>query len=188
MVEEWRDIAGYEGWYQVSNIGNVKSIKRRHNSHGHWCILHTEIILKPTLFGKGYQCVRLAPVNKNEKKRGFAVHRLVAEAFIPNPDNLPQIDHINRNKLDNRVENLRWVTNGENQENTTANVNLKAFGESKTITRWSREYGISTGAIKQRLDKGWDMEKILTIPPTDNKTRSIYFGERKDYGRRKSKG
>ena len=178
MIEEWRDIAGYEGWYQVSNMGRVKSLKRRHNSHGHWCILDTERVMSFGTHGKGYFFVKLAPVNGNGKKRTISVHRLVAEAFVPNPDKLPQVDHINRDRKDNRADNLRWVTNGENQENTCVNNNLSAFGQTKSITRWSREYNISVTAIKQRLARGWDMEKILTIPPTNNSTRHIVFGER----------
>lgn len=177
MTECWKDIAGYEGWYQVSNLGNVKSLKRRHNSHGHWCVLEQERMLKPTTHGKGYYCVRLAPVNGNKKKTCYSIHRLVASAFVPNPNNLPQVDHINRNKKDNRAENLRWVTNGENQENSKANINITAFGKTQTITRWSRERGISITSIKIRLGKGWDAEKALTIPPTNNRTRTSVFWE-----------
>ena len=102
--EIWRDIRGYEGHYQVSNFGRVKSLK-----YGR------EIILKPGKNGGGYSCVALS---KNGHLQTYVVHRLVAQAFLPNPDNLPQVDHLNEIKTDNRVENLQWVTGSENTKRT----------------------------------------------------------------------
>ena len=100
MIEIWRDIKGYEGLYQVSNCGRVRSSYKGGR------------ILKPNLSFYGYWRVQLW---RGGKGRSIYVHRLVAQAFIPNPDGKPQINHINGIKTDNRVENLEWCTNMENQ-------------------------------------------------------------------------
>lgn len=123
MEEIWKDIEGYENLYQVSNMGNVKSLERYELTNGRVKIRkRKEKILKPHPNGEGYPCVVLS---KNSNQKTHRVHRLVAQAFIPNIDNKPCVDHINRNKLDNRVENLRWVTNQENMNNPLTLLHLK---------------------------------------------------------------
>lgn len=111
-MEIWKDIEGYEGLYQISNEGKVKSLPREwkcaRNESGNRH--HNEIIMSPQL-RLNYYRVRLVKYGVGKNK---SVHRLVAEAFIPNPDNKPCIDHINGNPIDNRVENLRWCTQEEN--------------------------------------------------------------------------
>ena len=107
MEEEvWKPIKGYEGLYEISNLGRVKSLNYRGTGK--------EKILKNIEDYKGYLEVCLT---KNGRHKIFRVHRLVAEAFIPNPENKPCVDHINTIKNDNRIENLRWVTNKENNNN-----------------------------------------------------------------------
>ena len=107
MEEEvWKPIKGYEGLYEISNLGRVKSLNYRGTGKGK--------ILKNIEDRKGYLKVCLT---KNGRHKIFRVHRLVAEAFIPNPENKPCVDHINTIKNDNRIENLRWVTNKENNNN-----------------------------------------------------------------------
>ena len=112
MEEIWKDIEGYEGLYQVSNMGIVRSLPhfRKNGRNGY---LQIGKIIKPMCV-RGYQTVSLS---KNGKQKIFKIHRLVAEAFIPNPENKPCIDHINTDKTNNRVENLRWVTHKENSNN-----------------------------------------------------------------------
>ena len=101
MIKEiWKDKKDYEGHYQVSNFGRVKSIK-----------FGKERILKPVTNSSGYLLVELY---KNNIKKKYSVHRLVAEAFIPNPYNLPQVNHKDENKLNNNVDNLEWCTNEYN--------------------------------------------------------------------------
>lgn len=124
-TEEWRAVAGYEGLYEVSNLGRVRSLDRyiRHNCRPY---LIKGRILKNT---KGeYYYVNLHDVNGTPKKH--KVHRLVANAFIPNPENLPQINHKNEDKMDNRVENLEWITAQDNCNHGTRNQRM---GESLKI-------------------------------------------------------
>ena len=116
IAEIWKDIQGYEGLYQVSNLGRVKSLGRFIESRlkGVDKVWKAERILKTCKRTNGYIGVGL---RKNVKGKNFNIHRLVAIAFIPNPDNLPQIDHINADKTNNNVNNLRWVTAKENVRN-----------------------------------------------------------------------
>lgn len=106
MEEEWRDIKGYEGLYQVSNLGRVKSLNYKRT--------RKEWILKPNTINGGYLQIRL-----NEKC--YLVHRLVAEAFIPNPNNYPCINHKSEIKTQNNVENLEWCTHKYNANYGTVN-------------------------------------------------------------------
>lgn len=104
-MEEWKDVIGYEGLYQVSNEGRVKSLERYVDSKNGSKRFEKEKILKYCITKNGYPSVILAKFGTRKLKK---IHRLVGETFIPNPDNLPQINHKNEDKTDNRVENLEW--------------------------------------------------------------------------------
>ena len=114
LNEIWKPIEGYEGLYEVSNLGRVKSLKRLHTK---------ERILSQFLNHRGYARVNLWKENKSRK---YSVHRLVAEAFIPNPDSKPQVNHIDENKTNNSVENLEWCTQLENHNHGTVNERISA--------------------------------------------------------------
>jgi len=115
MIELWKDIKNYEGLYQVSNLGNVKSVDRYvyagdNSNHKYQHIKERNLKLSG---GDKYIQVHLC---KNGKIKAFLVHRLVAEAFIPNPDNLPCINHKDENPKNNQAENLEWCTYKYNNE------------------------------------------------------------------------
>lgn len=103
MTEIWRDIPGYEGLYQASNRGNIRSLNWRKRG------VIRNLYLKPHT--KGYLQVELS---KNGVKKMITVHRLVATTFIPNPNNLPTINHKDENKKNNNILNLEWCTSSYN--------------------------------------------------------------------------
>lgn len=103
-MEIFKEIIGYENKYYISNYGNIK------NSNG--------IILKPYRINSGYLCQKLW---LNNVSKAFLIHRLVAEYFVDNPENKPNVDHINENRLNNNSNNLRWVTQMENVHNYKGN-------------------------------------------------------------------
>ena len=114
MKEIWKNIEGYEGLYQVSNLGNVKSLKFGPRNHAkQW----DEKLLKIGITNCGYCKVQLHKDGRSQMKY---VHRLVAEAFLPNPQNKPQINHIDGDKTNNLLSNLEWCSPGENQSHAIA--------------------------------------------------------------------
>ena len=118
MEEIWKDIKGYEGIYQVSNLGRVKRVT-------------TGRILKGVKNRTGYLKVSLY---KNSIKYVKTIHRLVAEAFIPNPESKPQVNNIDEDKTNNRVDNLEWMTATENNTHGTRTERAgKAIGKTQSI-------------------------------------------------------
>lgn len=144
-MEIWKDIKGYEGLYQVSNLGRVKACEKRWVSHHNSILYHTERILKP-LDNHGYLRVSLC---KNNHYKKYPIHRLVADAFIPNPLNKPFINHKNFDRTNNRVENLEWVNHKENMEYSSKNCTKAA------LKRWkpkSTEHYIHIFKNKYRVE------------------------------------
>lgn len=116
--EIWKDIEGYEGYYQVSNLGRVKSLDRQiHMKNGKNMLVSGTIMALQ--INQGYLTVRLRLGNTRKNVR---VHRLVATAFIPNPNNLPEVNHIDENKQNNSVDNLEWCTHKYNSNFGTKNI------------------------------------------------------------------
>ena len=105
MKEIWKDVIGYEGLYQVSNFGKIKSLRRN-------------IIMKTQKRGSRennkYETVQLC--SKNQKAKNFSIHRLVAKAFLPNPNNLKEVNHKDENKMNNNLDNLEWSDQSYNRK------------------------------------------------------------------------
>lgn len=133
MEEIWKNVVGYEGLYMVSNFGEIISIKRN-------------VVLKPSINHKGYCHVVLS---KQGGRKTLRVHRLVAQAFIPNLENKPQVNHIDCDKQNNSVINLEWVTNGENQLHAWSNgLQKDVTGHNNPKARKINQYDINGNHIK----------------------------------------
>lgn len=113
-MEVWKDIKGYEGLYQVSNLGRVRSLPRGEGYSKRNHIHYLKPDINPHNKGEYETFYERVTLCKEGKTKRFLVHRLVAQAFIPNPDNKPHINHIDCDGTHNWVENLEWVTHSEN--------------------------------------------------------------------------
>ena len=110
MQEIWKDIENYEGCYQVSNLGNVRSLTRKVHTFNGWRITKGQL-LKPLKSNRNYYRVCL---KSHQKNKYISIHRLVATTFIPNPNNYPVVNHIDGNTTNNKVDNLEWCTQSHN--------------------------------------------------------------------------
>ena len=173
MEEIWKPIEGYEGLYEVSNLGRVRSIKFRNN--------RTEFdrikILKANDNSRGYPAVTLS---MHGKTKTYCVHRLVAMAFIPNPQNLPDVDHIDHNRTNNVVTNLQWLTKGDNvrrskhlmhglrpRKKTTANTGEMYISKQKRdglyrVTILHKQIGVYNTLEEAIMVRDDEIEKIKT--------------------------
>ena len=156
-MEEWRDIKGYEGKYQISDLGRIKSLNYRGNTN-------QEHILKLKEARNGYNQVQLY---KNGKGVFYLIHRLVAQAFIPNPDNLPIVNHKDENKENNNVDNLEWCTYEYNNNYGTIN---KRHSETMKGRKLSEEH-------KRKISNSIKGNKH----PQAKKVKCITTGEIFDY-------
>jgi hypothetical protein len=163
-MEEWKDIKGYEGKYQVSNQGNVRSLNFNNTGRP------GDLKIKVNKYG--FAEVKLSKYNKT---KDCMVARLVAEAFIPNPSNKPQVMHISKDGLDNRADNLKWAYNSEVKFNMYKKGSRKIGVPSgnkisykgkryKNYTELGKDYGLSQHQLFHRLSKGWSLEEALEIP------------------------
>lgn len=128
--EEWRAVVEFEGLYEVSNKGNVRSVKRYVRGKNNSLVCRQSQMLRSHTGKHGYPRIILS---HNCKQYNRCVHRLVAQAFIPNPNQLPQINHLNEDKTDNRVENLEWSTASHNINWGTRNERVAAKMERPVI-------------------------------------------------------
>lgn len=156
MEEEWKDIECYNGLYQVSNLGRVKSLNYKRTGK--------EKILKQCKSTKGYFHVSLY---KNSEKKTLKVHKLVAAAFIHNPDGKPHIDHINTIKYDNRVCNLRWCTAKENMNNPISRKHFQVnahfagkIGKDNCNSKAVYQYSLD-GKLIRKWDSMMDVQREL---------------------------
>lgn len=128
-MEIWRPIINYMGFYEVSNLGNVRSIERIVTDKNGVNYHHKGKTLSQNFDHKGYKRVQV-------QGKWLPVHRLVATAFIPNPDNKPQVNHKDTNKINNNDWNLEWVTNQENHNHKMENgLNDKATKALRVYTK-----------------------------------------------------
>ena len=132
MEEIWKDKKDYEGLYQVSNLGRAKSLDRYIKGKGHSLQFKKGRILKPMKDNNGYLKVKLC---KDGKEKAFTVHRLVAEAFLPNPHNYPCVNHKDENKQNNNVSNLEWCSA---QYNNTYGTRIERVAEKTTNGKCSK--------------------------------------------------
>lgn len=138
--EIWKDIPGYENRYQVSNLGRIKA-----------CWSRAAIIRKQSIV-KGYKCVILFTAGRAKNLR---VHRLVAQAFIPNPDNKPEVNHIDGDKLNNLASNLEWSTRSENMKHAYDNkLIMGKMGRENNQSR--RVINTNTGEIYDTVSRAAD--------------------------------
>ena len=133
--EIWKDIPNYEGLYQASNLGNIRSldrIRKQYNHNGIATVKYKGKILKQQIKrGTGYYVVRLYDNNKKSKTK--LVHRLIAETFIQNKNNFPVINHIDGNKKNNNITNLEWCTQSHNVKESYRLGLQKGFHISKKM-------------------------------------------------------
>ena len=154
MEEIWKDIKGYEGLYQVSNLGNVRSLDAIINCKGAKGIdehIRYGRILKKYIGTTGYYSVNLS---KNSKVKIMRVHRLAAIAFIPNPNKYRLINHIDGNKLNNNIENLEWCDYSHNlREAHRLGLNVSKykgkFGKEAQFSKPLLQYSIDDEFIKE---------------------------------------
>lgn len=157
MIEEWKDIKGFEGLYMVSSFGRVKSLPRQRATPKGGRYMTKETILKG-FTNKGYVYVLLYKDGKNHSKK---VHRLVAQTFIPNPSDKPHVNHLDYDKTNNRLENLEWATCQENIDYSAPNKARQHNCNTKSGERYiSMRHGRFRVCItKHRVDKEFDCLK-----------------------------
>lgn len=179
--EEWRDIKDFEGLYQISNYGRVKSLRRIKTckSYNQFTTFDTKVVTKERIMKlKKDRYLRVQLYDKNGFRKYYSVHKLVGESFIKNDNKKPIIDHKNNNTYDNRVSNLQWVTYSENAKYSYDRGRIKKIGKdhqsSKLIGQFdlngnllatyygsgdaSRQTGISDVTIRQACRGGYGVK------------------------------
>ncbi|PEI42608.1 HNH endonuclease [Bacillus pseudomycoides] len=185
MFEElWKPISGYEGIYEVSSLGRVRSLDRVIVDYRGIEKSVGGKILKPGVTNKGYYIVSL---NSVDKRHTLTVHRLVANAFIPNLDNKPQVNHINGIKTDNRICNLEWLTNEENMKhainNGLANKGGRKKGsQNKRITISSKK---SNNVVPMSIEERRELDKIRKRESRQSIPREQYLKEQEEIRQKK---
>ena len=157
--EIWKDVKGYEGEYQVSNLGRVKSLPREIRNGEGTTRKIGGYYLKTHSNKNDY-------VKVNLSGKSFRVHRLVAEAFIPNEENKPQINHINGIKCDNRIENLEWCTSKHNMNHNLV-LGVTPLGEKHKKSKLNSKQVLE---IKRLIKEGKQHKEIAKIYGVSDRT------------------
>jgi len=159
MKEIWKPIAGYEGLYEISNCGKIKSL--HHNK---------ERILKLNKHRDGHLLIKLC---KNNIYKSFFVHRLVLEAFVGLCPLEMECRHLDGNPENNRLDNLKWGTRSENVKDSIKhntrfqpnNINISFNGKTQSLMNWANKHNIKYNVLWVRIYKyNWSIEKALTTP------------------------
>ena len=173
MQEEiWKDVVGLEGIYQVSSEGRIKSVSRNVQYYNpladRECVRHLrEKIMKPQLSKRGYYLVCSPVPSDNGVRTSLSIHRIVAKAFLDNPDNKPTVNHKNGNKLDNRLQNLEWATFSENLQHAY-DTGLAKSVISKFTRRGEDHHKVKLSnsdivEIKKLRAKGLKLKEIASL-------------------------
>ena len=153
MTEKFISIKGFEGLYKISNLGVVMCCEKRRGTN--FKCLIPEKVMKPYIEGAGYAIIHLT---KNSAKITFRVHRLVANHFIPNPENKPEVNHKDGNKLNNAADNLEWCTRIENEKHayeTGLKTSGSMWGNSKAVLQYTlsgiliKEWGCIADIVRE---------------------------------------
>lgn len=172
--EEWKDVVGYEGLYQVSSQGNIRSCERYVNTSGGGKRKISSLILKKFKCPGGYLEVNLW---KNNKQKTTMIHRLVAETFIPNPLNFPEVNHKDESKENNCLDNLEWCTSKYNANYGTRNKRMIKDYRLKPVVMCSKN-GQELKSFKSLGDvvreTGFDISAIIRACKGKQKTSYGY--------------
>ena len=147
MKEIWKDIKDYEDYYQISNLGNVRSkthIRKNGKDEKHICVSNGKI-LNPGKDSNGYSVVVFS---KNGKTKSYRIHRLVAQTFIPNPNNYRCVNHKDENKQNNNLNNLEWCNHIYNNNYGTKKERLK-LSQQKRVGKKVNQYDLKGNFIRQ---------------------------------------
>ena len=164
-MEIWKNIKGYEGLYQVSSEGRVKNLERKDRLGR----ILKERVLKQDVTHDGYLRVGLYA---GDKRKWFRVHRLVCEAFCENPDNKPEVNHIDEDKTNNNAVNLEWCTRKENINHGSRNERARK-AESKSVGQYTRDgelIKIWSSTIEAKRQAGFNCGHISSVANGKRKT------------------
>lgn len=175
MEEIWKDIKGYEGVYQVSSFGNVRSYTRRVLYPSGRPHTYTGKLVKQEKTKDGYRRVQLS---KDSVDKKFSVHRLVAETSIENPNNFPQVNHKDENRENNRLENLEWCSASYNINYGTRNAKISSRAKMvKQIDKNGHIVAVYSSAMVASKSIGCDLSFLYKCCRGEVKTCSGYRWE-----------
>ncbi|ATC61752.1 NUMOD4 motif-containing HNH endonuclease [Pseudolactococcus raffinolactis] len=156
-MEVWKDVLGYEGYYQVSNCGRIRTVENRPYMEQQYDLdLYKQHFLSPSKSPNGYRHITFCV---NGIKKTKSIHRIVAEAFLPNHSDKPEVNHIDGNKENNHVENLEWCTASDNQRH--------AFRTGLQFNGRSRKIGLENLETGERLNFNSQKEASLFLGKHD---------------------